>query len=122
MKFVMQDKFGKEFGNCWGACIATLLEIPLEEIPNLNIENQTLVTNNWLASLGYGIFECQPLTKETMESLGLSTYHIITGDSPRGNFKHAVIGFNGIFIHDPHPDQTGLRSIDSNAFLIKICK
>lgn len=49
-----------------------------------------------------------------------SRYCIISGDSPRGSFKHSVIGKLHAseekawveFIHDPHPDKSFITSVD----------
>ena len=35
---------------------------------------------------------------------------ILTGKSPRGNFNHAVVAYNGEVVHDPHPIGGGVES------------
>lgn len=45
--------------------------------------------------------------------LGSRIQLIITGQSPRGNFNHSVVGDarTGALIHDPHPSRAGLLNI-----------
>ena len=45
-------------------------------------------------------------------------YYLVVGQSPRGDFKHIVVYENGKMVHDPHPDGTGLASIESTWLLV----
>ena len=107
-------------GNCYAACIASILELPITEVPNI----ETLyamdgtfyyeVLCKWLAHLGYemttdGRFGCfhGDRTKDCFIEELQNQYYIVSGKSPRG-IQHACIYKNGKMIHDPHPTREGL--------------
>ena len=53
MKPVDQTRFGSPDGNCFAACVASLLEIPLEEAPNLmNLDEWYRAFEVWLRPRG----------------------------------------------------------------------
>lgn len=114
MKKTYQTLFGNLKGNCFTACISTILEIPIESIPHFckgGNDNWYADFLWWLETVGYSNIE---LLAEHYEhwspSEGLQCY--LSGKSPRGNFDHVVVGRyeNGEYkiIFDPHPDNTGL--------------
>lgn len=99
---------GASVGNCWQACVASLLEMPLEEVPHF------VLLSDWYESTCYFVrkftnlsFGCFKPNFPHTESGG---YVIGTGLSPRGNFLHAVIldGVTGEIVHDPHHTHVGL--------------
>jgi hypothetical protein len=57
--------------------------------------------------------------------LGFDVFHMIAGPSP--NFiggQHAVVGRNGIIVHDPAPSKKGLGGTITEwqyGFLVKTC-
>lgn len=105
MKPVMQTRLGAD-GNCFEACIASILEIPLEEVPDLGgaatPEKWATIINVWLAKRGLQYVELD--YQEDGDALWrcISTYHIIIGHELRGVY-HAVVGKNGKPVHDPYP-------------------
>ena len=108
-----QTKFGKPEGNCFSACIASILEVPLEALPNLNgysDDDWWLKTQQWIEeNSDYSYIEVTITTlEEAAYSFG-NSYWIATGKSPRGNCNHAVVFLGGKMVHDPHPDRAGLR-------------
>ncbi len=105
MQPVMQTEFGEPLGNCWQACIASVLEIPLSEVPPPQ-EDWADTWNTvwtWLAARGIGIFVAD-LSEDYDWPAGI---YIVTGKADRG-FGHAVVYESGQLVHDPHPDGTGL--------------
>lgn len=59
----------------------------------------------------------------------LETYHIIGGPSPRDpeqnkggygydGLLHAVVGFKGLIVWDPHPDHNGLLAVDNYELIV----
>lgn len=101
---------GRPVGNCWQACVASLLDLPLDKVPHFALE----CPNLWFMSTRLFVIEhsgfdlgCYipdfPITFPGGCVIG-------TGRSPRGNFNHAVIldGVCGEMIHDPHPSRDGL--------------
>lgn len=107
MKPVMQTRFGKA-GNCLQACIASLVEKPLEDVPDFAHmpggipwwrHFDRYFTKN------YGLFPW-PVMPELFV-LPYDVYYLVFGQSPRG-FRHACIGLNGLIAHDPHPEGGGV--------------
>lgn len=99
-------------GNCFAACIASIMELELENVPNFcTNENWREETNKWLSTFGFFYMDFHlagDLRDELCQYWG---YHIIAGDSPRG-LRHATVGYRGHIYHDPHPDNNGLVSGD----------
>jgi len=118
MKPVQQTLFGLPSGNCLAACVASILELDIDEVENF-VEKK-----NWFLAL------CLWLEKRGMTAVRLDfakgfpnvawnfymppgTLVIFTGPSPRGDFHHCVVGqWDGKFIHDPHPDNS--FTVDNN--------
>jgi len=119
---------GEETGNCFAACIASIFELPLEEVPNfswigrnkhpdsdsapvLGSGDWWYYLRDWLAARGLMYFDMaiDGTPPDILRSLG---YHVMTGKSPRGDWHHSVVGYRGEIVHDPHPDRSGLRSAE----------
>ncbi len=112
----------KESGNCYAACIASILEKDINDVPNvLYIETWTdylLRLHEWLHifDLCYIEVERSGLVNTDLNYLG---YHLICGKGPRkkddGKFiYHAVVGYKGVIKYDPHPSREGLNPEDGN--------
>jgi hypothetical protein len=124
-----QTKVGPVEGNCWAACIASILELPIEEVPNFVVEyegeylkkteewiNGLVKTRLWLKGheLGLVTVHCG---NSPLGCIG-TTYWIGVGKSPRGP-DHAVVYHGEDLVHDPHPDKTGLEGIPwSGSFFV----
>lgn len=117
MMRVLQTKFGEAEGNCFPACVASVLELPLETIPNfIEQEKETgnhwfWLCNQWLEQLNLALVHLEIPDAKTLYNakkwaLG---YHLAGVTSPR-NLKHSVVIKNGKVVHDPHPDQDSLNA------------
>lgn len=113
---VMQTVFG-ETGNCFSACLASVLEIELSEVPNFFEGIDPKDNKAWWSALRSWL---NPLNLDVM-SVGITlnaleeyknAYLLVGGSSPRGNFLHAVIYHGGEMVHDPHESRAGILSID----------
>lgn len=119
MKPVLQTMFydatapkERQRGNCLTAVVASLLELPIENVPNfVQCHVDTDGGEDWWASLltfverhGYHVQYVKPA------ELPLGTYYTAAGVSPRGDgsIRHIVICQDGRMVHDPHPDADGL--------------
>lgn len=117
---VDQTISGKNKGNCFDACLASIMESPIEEFPNYK-NNDWLFKYNQFMRYKFGL---QLLICSTVYDLfnddagGMDTYHIISGPGPRG-CHHSVVGLNGKMIHDPHPDRSGLKEAQLWDFIVK---
>jgi len=101
---VMQTKFGND-GNCLAACIASLLEMDIDDVP-VYLDDDTWYEQyeKWLTSKGVTVlYISEPVNGPWRISNGFNM--ILCGESPRGH--HAVIGRSRSgsirFVHDPHP-------------------
>lgn len=100
-------------GDCLRACVASILELPLEEVPHFVEEHQNgiLAMHDWLFTRG---IDCLALKGH----YDVSTHVIFTGLSPRSTHgRHAVVGLAGEIVHDPHPDRTGLRGLAEHTYI-----
>ena len=115
-------------GDCLSACLASLLELRLEDVPRFFGAHKTdvcwyLRLDEWLAARGLRLFVCliEPdeldrkyLVGQTVEDENIvwpTGLCIMMGTSPR-NTKHAVIGHAGTLIHDPYPSGGGLARVE----------
>lgn len=126
MKFVDQRYLHKpeinQHGDCWAACISTITEIPIEEIPDVNDPKYSEWPTYWYAMWNFLKDKGFLLYCENVNQFkGNGDCCIACGKSPRGNFNHAVIWNNGM-IHDPHPDKTGILNIDHFEIIEKTTK
>lgn len=134
MKPVMQTRVGGNPecpGNCFAACLASILEIDISEIPD-ELESIAQVkadgrwtgikeddwsrswavwwvtVSDWLFDrFGLGMIDIQYKTGTGGLVRDDDIYCILGGKSPRG-LPHAVVAKGALIIHDPHPEGGGL--------------
>ena len=124
MKPVQQTIFSKGKGNCYAACLATILELPLESVPNFCAMKGDWMdqANQWLSRCDLALWEQSLAADGSIPGWNALTPGmpvIVSGKSPRGDFFHAVVGVYARlpdgrhsleYIHDPHPDGRFLAS------------
>jgi hypothetical protein len=128
MKPVKQTKFGPIEGNCFAACLASILELAIEEV------NCDLKSEGWWENLQAWLRPKNLYFLEVTIEKGCANYPlyslpgimcIFCGKSPRqfgaeDNVNHCIVGIVNsnipnnepvIFenVHDPHPDNTFLK-------------
>lgn len=99
----------KEVGNCWSACIASILEIGITDVPVFAAyEDWWERTFSWLGERGYMLEYLRP---ELLDYLGIKDLPlcIATGKSPRGDFNHSVVWLSDKMVHDPHFSRAGIE-------------
>ena len=105
MRPVDQTIFGAPEGNCLAACVATLLDLSIDDVPHFGADGWAEQLTRWLRPRGlYALHFSLP---SDWHPRGL---YILAGQSPRGDFLHAVVARGGDVIHDPHPSRAGLLS------------
>ena len=119
----MKPVFQKGMSGCWEACIASILEIPLEEVPDFDPDQNGGLdsgtgewfdrTSDWLQK-NHGLYLVAAAAVPELMPRG---YHIITGKSPRGNCDHAVVGRDGAPAHDPYPGG-GCRLLTTDDYVL----
>jgi hypothetical protein len=101
---VDQTSYGFNTGDCFSACLASILEIPIDVVPLFLGPHHTSFLP-WLARLGLGATRYTP-PQYTYLPQG---YSIAAGPSKRfGGRLHACVAYNGSVVHDPHPSRDGL--------------
>ena len=109
---VDQTDFGSK-GNCMSACLASVFELDITDVPNFFVvggedaENWWTACRSWLRQRGFGVMSLQ-VTAETLSQF--EGIFVVCGKSPRGT-EHAVVFQNGKVIHDPHPDRGGVVEV-----------
>ncbi len=106
MKPIDQTIFGSPGGNCLTACIASILEVTLDQVTVIGTdETWVYALGDWLRPRGL-----YPLCFQLDTAWRPPGLYILGGKSPRGNFLHAVVALGDDVIHDPHPSRAGVLS------------
>ncbi len=112
MKPIMQTNITPEEGNCFSACIATVLEIDISEVPNVRNDFAWFqIMDKFVSKYGYGLLHMLRIdyVREDAGEWRKKAYIIATGNSPRHeDLTHSVVYQNDEMVHDPHPDGGGL--------------
>ncbi len=128
MKLVDQTLFGDGVGNCFAACVATILGEPLALVPNFCADGGDVWYQKfaeWLNGRGFApLTFCFPDEKsfephaEWATKLGPNVPWIACGDTPRG--KHAVVYVGDKLFHDPNPNfgRTGIDRVEDATLLL----
>ena len=120
MKPVQQTIFEKNFGDCFRACVASIFEFSISEMPNFWEQTQDVsefwsLNNNWMMETrGFKILHFQLLPEDKHAVVDLLC--IACAKTIRGNEDHAVIWKNGL-VHDPHPSGVGLAE-EPDTFIV----
>lgn len=106
-------------GNCFAACIASLLEVPIAEVPNfVDSDEWPFNFQKWLRERGFFYLLTEVNAGDIEAWVGLGGYHVINGQGPRENCRHSVVGLAGEMVFDPHPSRAGLLKVEEFGFLI----
>lgn len=90
----------EEQGNCLQACLASLFELELEEVPHFvglygSDDGWIQPCLDWLAQRGLGF-----LTIPYDDTWDYYGYSLISGHTPEGA-RHVMVSYNGKIVHDP---------------------
>ena len=105
MKPVMQKNMHNPekgiIGDCYRACLCSLLEVSDENVPNF-VEDPDYPMNvvEFLRIKGFRLRHGSKCPKDV-------EYYIANGVSPRG-IRHSVIYKDSKLVHDPHPSGGGV--------------
>jgi hypothetical protein len=120
---VHQTKFEGKIGtgNCFQACMASLLHCSIEEVPELKesntYEGKLALINRWLDKRGLAYLEIGPPQRYFFE---VDFYYILSGPvegEPPLGLNHAVVARKGRIVFDPVP---GGKPITSDPKLLRI--
>ena len=109
-------------GNCMQAALASLLDLPLDQVPHTGLFHDWYkATKLWLDGRGkrlrvytkpgenreyweYIGVECADLDRAPFGQMTLAS-----GDSHNGPWQHIVVWKSGELVHDTHPNRRGLN-------------
>lgn len=126
---------GTEPGNCFAACIASLLEVPLSKVPNFcaNPEDswwrglQSWLRDRGLYAVdmtwGEGDEKHIPEAVWSTEYVGVGALLIATGPASRGHLHAVVVRATETgpeLLHDPHPSREGLLGVSCLTLLVPL--
>jgi hypothetical protein len=129
VKPVDQTLFGEGAGNCFAACVASILGMPLVSVPNFCVEHGD---DDWYGHFSKWLNDrgLAPLTMVNADEhataahlcwarqFAADVHWIASGDTARG--KHAVVYVGGRLAHDPNPNygRAGLTRIEDATFFL----
>lgn len=106
---IHQTKFGIG-GNCFSACIASILEVGIEDVPLFVRKGRWYGQyRSWLRTHGLDFLAVIGWSKSDIKYIP-SVYSIVSGMGARG-LLHAVVYFDSEMVHDPHPEGGGVKDI-----------
>lgn len=117
MKPVDQVVF-EERGDCMSACIASILELPLDDVPHFVKHDDWIERrDNWLRQRGlcaiHGTFHVGTEWRP-------AALHILYGKSPRWDGLHCVVARGHEILHDPHPSRAGIETQEGFDLLVPL--
>lgn len=116
---IMQTRYGPR-GNCLAACIASLIDRPLEEVDFScadHPDDWDDVAREKLAPHGLTFAHIRANMREHLLTFGPVLY-IAHGFTNRpGMLQHAVIMQGRELIHDPHPGGSGILYVREASFI-----
>jgi hypothetical protein len=114
MKPVFQTRFGAPHGNCFAACVVSIIGGRLEDFPDLsdlavdeataNAERQRRI-ETYLHERGYDIVR-------RIDAMPPEHYVVGVGEGPRG-LPHACVFLDGRLVHDPSPAGGGVKGVEA---------
>ena len=124
-----QTIVGSESGNCFAACIASVLEMPLETIPQPlpgDMDDDAWekyferVYHYLDRTFGLGIIDVSCTLEESSKLLP-GVYVMPYGPSPRlPDSLHSVVARDGKIIHDPLPEGKRLDRINGVSVFVVV--
>jgi hypothetical protein len=125
---VTQTLFGKAEGNCLAACVASILELDLADVPTICADQSDgswlRKLADWLAEQGMcavhaSFVDGDPGVVPAPEDLATMRawmklrrigFAIVSGYTTRG-LSHSTVWFDGEIVHDPHPSKDPLINV-----------
>lgn len=99
MKPVEQQVVDQDVGDCFSACIASILELPLERVPVIHGDGAWDRWMDWFHAANLALI----LLDKSPPPPGYSIRSILSYNYEART--HAVVAFNGAVVHDPSPSR-----------------
>ena len=113
-------------GNCFNACIASLLELRLRDLPQILPSDPGDWHERWAAHLAdFGVdivYHGAHTVPQGWAMASVMTNRTFPEDHPKAgkHIAHSVIVFNGKVIHDPFPGGSEITSINHYSTLVPL--
>lgn len=116
MKPVYQTKYGEGEGNCFQACLASIFELELEDVPDFcNVyptKDNTWFNEytKWLNGKGYSVLTFSLLENSSISLNGpqLRGCILLVSGKNKNKVQHCTIYRDGECIHNPNKNCTGI--------------
>lgn len=106
------DKEKGTRGNCLQACLASVLGLPLDAVPDFTLAHPADWMDDMKAFVAWGGYEWNFGAPEEVPP---GMLYIVNGQTKRGT-RHSTVWRDGVMVHDPHPDKSGLEAQDGNVW------
>jgi len=131
VKPVDQTTFGFPGGNCFSACVASLLELPIDEVPYFMHTDDDPNGEKWFDRFEawlrpYGFWAIFLRLAGPNDDWAPAGWCILGGQSPRARAGredddlHTVVAFGREVRHDPHPSRKGLVDVRDCMVLVPL--
>lgn len=118
----VDQKSEGEWGDCLRACVATVLDLPGDDVPDFVAEHGPrwfMALRTWLEQRGRWVAYVS--TASSLSNIATVHPHdlfwIAVGDGPRGR-RHAVVCQSNNVVHDPHPSRSGLPLLEDAIIIL----
>jgi hypothetical protein len=126
MKPVDQTTFGFPGGNCFSACVATILNLPLDCVPYfMTGDDWWQRFSDWADDQGIlpVYIPDYPPPDDMLGRGDVYAQYLLGGQSPRRpddpTMLHSVVAEGTEIVHDPHPSRAGLLTRQDCIFLVR---
>lgn len=114
---IFHDPDNGVHGNCLSAVLASLLEMPIEDVPIFSSDSWIHELNDWLRPFGLAFLSIERFGEFAHSWNIKGCHHELAGDSPRAveswkSVGHATVAIDGKLEFDPHPSRSGI--VDKN--------
>ncbi|HEY1814877.1 MAG TPA: hypothetical protein VGG74_21165 [Kofleriaceae bacterium] len=122
---VDQTSFGPD-GNCFSACVASILELPIDAVPPFHGDGWWARFVDWCAGRDlYPIFI--PRDHDTLQpGRAPGGFTMVGGPCMRNGERsprlHECVALDGKIVHDPNPCRNGLIEIKDFIVLVPLAK
>jgi len=113
-KELKHDPDNGEYGDCFSAFLASVLHLPIEDVPMFCHKPEWRRNlNEWLKPRGLAFLTVRLGEDQSWASLGITgMYCEVSGELVKDSgILHSTVGIDGITVHDPHPLSTGLSTV-----------
>lgn len=110
---ILHDPENDLHGNCLSATLASLLHLPIEDIPIFKDDNTWIPQlNEWLRPHGLA-YICIQAAYHILEEQGIKgLYHEVGIQSPRfEGVQHSCVALDSSIVHDPHRGSDSSKAI-----------